>query len=331
MANPISRRRAISICAAACGLPLLGLASTSHAGVEPVIWKGQALGAPATLILNHPDRNKAQQLIQRVVLEVQRLEAIFSLYRKDSALNELNRFGALAMPPEELVAVLEASRAVWEETTGLFDPTVQPLWALYAHHFARPDAQPSGPPSADLDEVRALIGFQNVRFNRDRISFENRGMALTLNGIAQGYVTDRIVAMLRDAGITSSLVDMGESRAIGRRADGSPWQIGLAETQGGDPADAVIPLIDKAVATSSFSGFRFDAPGRFSHILDPHRGSVTPMYRRLTTITTDATRADAYSTAMSLMDLDQIRATIALGSGIAVDLVTETGDQLRLG
>src|SRR5690606_7928576 len=105
MANPISRRRQISICAAACGLPLLGLASTSHAGVEPVIWKGQALGAPATLILNHPDRNKAQQLIQRVVLEVQRLEAIFSLYRKDSALNELNRFGALAMPPEELVAV----------------------------------------------------------------------------------------------------------------------------------------------------------------------------------------------------------------------------------
>lgn len=330
MAKPIARRRAISIIAAACGLPLLGVARTSHAGLDPVSWKGQALGAPATLILNHPDRIMAQQLIQRVVLEVQRLESIFSLYREESALSELNRFGALAMPPQELVAVLEASHAVWEETTGLFDPTVQPLWAVYAHHFARSDAQASGPSPADLDAVKALIGFQNVHFNRDRITFAKRGMGLTLNGVAQGYVTDRIVAILRDAGITSSLVDMGENRAIGHRADGAPWRIGLADTQGGDPADAVIPLVDRAVATSSFSGFRFDTAGRFSHILDPRHGAVDPLYRRLTTIADDATRADAYSTAMSLMDMKQIRAILARQPDIAVDLVTDVGDRLRL-
>ena len=40
-------------------------------------------------------------------------------------------------------------------------------------------------------------------------------MGLTLNGIAQGYATDRVVAILRSEGIEHSLVDMGESRALG--------------------------------------------------------------------------------------------------------------------
>ena len=36
-------------------------------------------------------------------------------------------------------------------------------------------------------------------------------MGLTLNGIAQGYVTDRVVGILRAEGIDTRLVDMGEA------------------------------------------------------------------------------------------------------------------------
>ena len=40
-------------------------------------------------------------------------------------------------------------------------------------------------------------------------------MGLTLNGINQGYATDRVVEILRSEGIEHSLVDMGESRGVG--------------------------------------------------------------------------------------------------------------------
>src|SRR5690242_10043784 len=106
MAKTYSRRRAIAIFAAVAGLPLLTGAKSAE---SPVIWTGQALGAPATLILNLRDRAVAGRLIERVVAEVARLESIFSLYRKDSALAELNRGGFLIAPPEELVSLLQAS------------------------------------------------------------------------------------------------------------------------------------------------------------------------------------------------------------------------------
>ncbi|MDR6755828.1 thiamine biosynthesis lipoprotein [Mycoplana sp. BE70] len=331
MAELISRRRAITIIAAVGGLPLLSVSDLAKAAVEPVIWKGQALGAPATLIINHPDRSAAERLISRVVSEVDRLESIFSLYREASALNELNRVGGLAVPPPELVEVLGACRTAWEATDGVFDPTIQPLWALYARHFSSPAADAAGPSRQDLKEAQTRTGFDAVRFSRDRIAFARPNMALTLNGIAQGYVTDRVVALLRAGGITSSLVSMGENRAIGATADGSAWRIGLADTEAGAQPDTVLGVIDKAVATSSAAGFHFDRAGRFGHILDPRSGAMPPRYRRVTVIAPDATTADAFSTAASLVGQAEIETIVSRNSSLTVDLVLDDGKQARFG
>ena len=331
MAEPITRRRAMTIMAAAAGLPLIPFAGAALAAADPVVWKGQALGAPATLILNHPDRAKAERLVARVVSEVDRLESVFSLYRQSSALTELNRLGALAAPPGELVALLETCHDAWKASQGAFDPSVQPLWSLYARHFSTPGSDPAGPTRRQLDQTRSLVDFGSVRFNHDRIAFARSGMALTLNGIAQGFITDRVVDLLRSEGITSSLVSMGESRALGAKADGSPWRIGLGETEDAMSPDAVAAIIDRAVATSSASGFHFDTAARFGHILDPRQGSMPPKYRRMTVIAPNATTADAYSTAFSLLEPDAIRAILDVEREISVDLAMVSGDRLRLG
>lgn len=227
MICPLSRRRFIAISAAAVGCSLMISGARASAASEVVTWRGQALGAQALLVIHHHDRAAAERLVREVVAEVERLEQIFSLYRPDSALSQLNRVGALAAPPPDLVTLLEASREVWELSEGAFDPTVQPLWRLLAEHFSRPSADPAGPPAARLQYALALVGFDKLVFSQDRIAFARRGMALTLNGIAQGYITDRAVEVLRQGGIGKSMVDMGEIRALGTRPDGSPWRVGI--------------------------------------------------------------------------------------------------------
>lgn len=164
---------------------------------------------------------------------------------------------------------------------GAFDPTIQPLWLLHARHFSRDGADPAGPSARDMRKALALVGFDRVHFDRNRISLPQRGMALTLNGVAQGYVTDRIVALLRDAGVTSSLVDMGENRAIGANAQGAPWRIGLAQSEDATRPDMVLDIIDRAVATSAGAGFHFDSAGRsaISSIRAPAcRQAVMPVF-----------------------------------------------------
>ncbi|MDF1632864.1 FAD:protein FMN transferase [Mycoplana sp. MJR14] len=326
MAKGYTRRRAIAIFAAAAGLPLL---TAAKAASSTVTWKGQALGAPATLILNHEDRARAERLIDTVVAEVTRLERAFSLYRDDTALSELNRVGALVAPPQDLVALLGSCQEFWNMSDGGFDPTIQPLWSLYRDHFTRPEADPSGPSAEKIRDTLDAVGFEGIRFDRDRIVLTRPKMALTLNGIAQGYVTDRIVDLLRDAGVTSSLVNMGENRAVGSRLDGTPWRIGLAERQDDAFPDVVLDVIDKAVATSSGMGFHFDKAQRFSHILDPRTGGAAALYRRVTVIADDATTADALSTAFSLMDETIIRSTLDRRSGVLVDLVRADGGHRR--
>nr|ACF98101.1 putative NosX protein [uncultured bacterium 1042] len=326
MAQPLNRRRFVAISAAAVGLNLLPFGRTMSAEAEAVTWHGRALGAPASLTIHHHDRAAAERLVELVVVEVARLEAIFSLYRSDSAVAELNRIGALATPPGDLIGLLEAAHAFWESSEGAFDPTVQPVWSLLANHFSTADPDPAGPPEAQLSDALGLVGFGGVRFNRDRIAFRRPGMALSLNGIAQGYITDRVVELLRAGGIGKSLVDMGEIRGFGTQFDNQPWRVGVDGAPGEAGPLTILEIEDRAVATSRADGFRFDEAGRFNHLLDPRSGSGAHLYRSVVVIAPDATSADALSTAFSLLEPPAVQRIVAARPGLRVRLLPSDGD-----
>ena len=118
-----SRRRFLAISAAAACLAGRPLAA---AATPLVTWRGQALGAAASITLAHPDRALAQRLLAACAAEIQRLERIFSLYRPDSAISRLNAAGRLEAPPLELVELLARCAELSALTHGTFDATVQP-------------------------------------------------------------------------------------------------------------------------------------------------------------------------------------------------------------
>lgn len=327
MTTFMNRRRAIGILAAASGLSLLPFGSAVAAPASAVDWRGQALGAPAELRIHHHDLAHAQALVEQVAAEVRRLERIFSLYREDSILVSLNRHHSLVAPPAEMVDLLAKCRSHWTLSDGAFDPTIQPLWSAYQRHFSSPDADAAGPSARVLGDARSKIGFDRVVFSRDRVELP-AGMALTLNGIAQGYITDRVVALLRAGGIGSCLVDMGECRTVGMRPDGNGWRVGIADPDDAGRRLAVLDVVDRAVATTSPSGFHFDRNGRFNHLLDPRSGRPAHRYRSLTVVAAEAADADALSTAFSLMDSVSIAATAEKIGGIDVRIAPIGGREL---
>ena len=309
MTRIISRRRFVRISAAAAGLGLSPSGLPARAGAEPAIWRGTVLGAVASMVIHHEDRSEAERLLSSACAQARRLERLFSLYLEDSALVQLNRTGILVDPAPEMIELLSISQHYCKLTGGLFDVTVQPLWDLYARHFSRKDADPAGPAPTAIKSAVGRVGCGRLSVRRDRIAVP-RGMAITLNGIAQGYVTDKIVDLLRSQGVGHSLVDMGESRAIGSRPDGRPWEVGVADPDVAGRTETVLPIVDRAVSTSGAYGFRFDAAGRFNHLFDPRTGGSASHYRSVTTVSRNATAADALSTAFSLMPEDQIRALL---------------------
>jgi thiamine biosynthesis lipoprotein len=312
--HPMSRRRFIGITAAASGMALLPIsfrpARAGEVTAELRIWRGIALGADAVLQIHHPDAAAADRLIECSIVEVRRLERVFSLYQEESALSTLNRQGFLADPPTDLVRLLGESEGFSRLTDGAFDATVQPLWQLYAGHFGQPDPDPAGPSADARTAALALVGHDGVDFDESRIAFRRAGMRLTLNGIAQGYITDRVAELLLSSGIERALVDMGETRALGCRPTGEAWRIGLEDPSAPERIAKTIEIRNLAVATSGGYGTRFDAAGRFNHIFDPSSGLTSSRYLAVSVIAKLATTADALSTAFSLMPLDRTEAIV---------------------
>ena len=330
----LSRRRFISISAAAAGMALCPAAygagaftASEDVGRHLKIWRGVALGADAMLQLNHPDPDKADRMIEACIAEVSRLERIFSLYREDSALCRLNREGRLDDPPVELVELLGRSNEFSRLSGGAFDVTVQPLWQLYAAHFSAPAPDPSGPSKAAIEAALERIGHHALNVDSARISIARAGMCVTLNGIAQGYITDRIVDLLRQHGIDRSLVDMGEIRAIGPRPSGEPWIVGLEDPRAPGHVAEQVGIVNQAVATSGGYGAQFDSAGRFNHIFDPATGGTSSRYLSVSVVAPLATTADALSTAFSLMPLDRT-GPIARQLGINAYFVSPEGSRL---
>ena len=294
-----TRRRFIAIAAAAAGLPLA--AAGAGAGTARLHrWSGIALGARAEIVLHDADGARARRLIARCIAEIDRLEDVFSLYRPESALSGLNRAGRLAAPPLELVDLLADARRYAERTGGAFDVTVQPLWRLYAAHFSQPGADPEGPTEAARAEAQALVDYRAVEIEPAAVRFARPGMAITLNGIAQGYITDRVASLLRDAGMTDVLLDIGETYALGRHPAGRPWRVGLRRAAEPETVGSTVALADRAVATSAGIASPFDASGRHHHLFDPATGAPAQPGAQVSVIAPRATMADALSTALAV-------------------------------
>ncbi len=168
-----------------------------------------------------------------------------------------------------------------------------------------------------------------MSISRDRIVMP-KGMTVTLNGIAQGYVTDKVVELLQAHGISHSLVDMGEARAIGARPDGRPWDVGVTDPDNVGQTKAVLSIVDRAVSTSGGYGCQFDAGSRFNHLFDPRSGGCAQRYRSVTTVSRSATAADALSTAFSLMPQEQIRSLLPRVDIDRVHLIDAAGKSAEL-
>jgi len=294
-----TRRRFLRVVAAGAGLPLLiaAVRATAPKG-QMHTWHGDVLGALSELTVWHPDTAFARRTLLRVRQELARFERIFSLYRPDSEISRLNEAGTLTKPSPELRALIEESQRLGELSGGAFDISVQPLWRLYeAHFWSRTDIQTDIAARA-RDVAEAVVDFRQIDSGAAAIGFTRAGMAITLNSIAQGYISDAIADMLRNEGFESAVVDLGEYRTIGRHPDGRSWRIGIRDGRDVGRIDRMVDLEDMALAVSGGYGTTFEASGRFHHIFDPRTGASATSVVDVAVIGPRATAADGLATAI---------------------------------
>jgi thiamine biosynthesis lipoprotein len=338
-ARGLTRRRAIRIGAAAAGLPLMIAAVRATApGGRLFDWQGEVLGALAELSLWHTDEAAARRTIRKVETEIARYECIFSLARADSEISRLNAAGALAKPSPELRGLMEESRRFSVLSAGAFDISVQPLWRLYEAHFWSRTAVQDDVLARAREVARDLVDFRAIDIGSARIAFARDGMAVTLNSLAQGYITDAAADLLHNEGYTTAFVDLGEIRALGRHPDGRNWRVGIRNAQAAAQAGSVraglaqtVGLADTAMAVSGGYGTTFEPSGQFHHIFDPHTGESAHGLLDATVIGPRATAANGLSTALCVTGEERATALIAACPGYRAILTRLDGTAATFG
>jgi len=297
----ISRRRCLQIVAASCGAglclgakPTISAALTSN-DLKTITWQGVLLGADASIILHTHKESAAKSLIVSLLKEVKRLEGYFSLYQDHSLIAQLNRSGTLSNPPLEFYELIRLSLETAALTKGRFDPTVQPLFMAYKALAAQQDGSVLAWEKQDsVIHAKNLIGWRKVSANKSKIELTQSGMGLTLNGIAQGYITDRALDILAGGGLENSLVNFGEYHSLGSGLGKKGWDIQLGK---GDKRP-VWNLQNQALATSARDGLVFDKATGLHHLLDPQTGVNQIAWQEIYVCAKRAALADAASTAL---------------------------------
>ena len=296
-----SRRRLLKIVGVAAVGAIVGKSFVTFKDkteLKKVTWNGTALGSQAEITIYHPSEKEAHKILTKSVEELTGLENLFSLYKDSSQLSLLNKKGYLENPHPEMVNIFNLSKKYSEMTNGAFDVTVQPLWNIYNKSFTDLGKPPL---NTQISNALKLVDWKSIKVEKTKISYEIEGMSSTLNGIAQGYITDKIAESLINSGISNTLVQLGEYRGIGDHPEGRPWRLLISNPEHTNSIGEV-EFTDAAVATSAGLGTPFDLSGKYHHIFNPESGYNDNEYLQVSVISKTAAEADALATAFLIMN-----------------------------
>jgi thiamine biosynthesis lipoprotein len=257
----------------------------------------RALGTDVSITVAHTNAGRAAAAVRAAFAELETVERLMSIYRADSQLSQLNRDGSLSEPHPYLVEVLQFASMMAAKTHGAFDVTVQPLWQLFreCRHAERL------PTADEITAARSLVDWRCVEIQPRQIRLQTPARAITLNGIAQGFAADRVLAILREHGIQHALVNAGEIATLGGRTGQEPWRAGIQHPRDPEAYLSIAGLTDRCLATSGDYATPFSDDFQHHHLFDPRTGCSPAELASVSVAAPTSMLADALSTALLVL------------------------------
>lgn len=234
-------------------------------------FKFKAMGTTCELQLFAESKNHAKKVSNLAINDVNRLETLYSRYREDSFLSQINRYAAIGKKisvDDETAGLLSYADTCYQQSDGLFDITSGKL--RQAWHFDTGQL----PDQNHINELLNQIGWHKLSWNPPYLDFSIPGMEIDFGGIVKEYAVDRAASLCLEAGVHNGVINLGgDIKIIGPQADGSPWKIGIRHPRNRNEVLHTIPLYQGALASSGdYERFILIDGQRYSHVLNPKTG-----------------------------------------------------------
>ena len=185
--------------------------------------------------------------------------------------------------------------SIWHEyrTVGMDDPASAML-----------------PPMDKLQEAAQHTDIAHLVIDEQNctVTITDPAMRLDVGAIAKGYAVEMIAQMLESRGVSGYVLNVGGNvRTIGAKADGTPWTVGLENPfDEGEDYLCYLGLTGQTLVTSgSYQRYYLVAGKRYHHIIHPDTLMPAEGLTSVSVLTSHSGKADALSTALFCMTLEE--------------------------
>ena len=304
---------------------LVGCKETTE-NIEPISESTFMLGTVVFVsVYDTEDKAIFEDLFDRM----DQIEQTMSKTIDTSEVSRINRFSetadlskTLEIDPD-VFTVIETALDYGHKSKGRFDITLAPivdLWAIgtEAENVPEPEA---------IEALLLNVGLDKIKINGENNISLAQNTKIDLGGIAKGYAADEVADMLKASGVKRAIINLGGNvKVVGEKSEGVPFKVGIQ-----DPLDArnnylgIVSVSDKTIVTSGDYERFFEKDGkRYHHIFDPSTGyPYETNVASVTVISDDSIVADAMSTILYLMDVEDGLAFVDTLEGVDCIYVTK--------
>jgi len=295
---------------------------------------GQTMGTTYSVRLESSGSVSAAKLVvlKRKIDEF--LEGIndsMSTYRKTSTISKFNshRGSEPFFVGRAMATVVQRAIEIGKQSHGAFDITIGPVVDLWG--FDKTERKLVAPASAKIQSVKSTGGLDKISVADNSIKKSNANTEINLSGIAKGYAVDGLFELVKEAGYSNIIAEIGGEIRASETKGNNPWKLGINDPRNFVKQNkfvAIAKLKGGALATSGTYLNFFEYKGKeYSHLIDPRTGyPVKKGLASVSIVAPDCMSADAWGTAAMVLGEKAFRKVIAKLPDVAALFVYESQD-----
>lgn len=278
------------------------------------------------------NREHCLNAINDAIVEVNRIDKIFSNYRSDSELSKLPiKSGKSVKVSDEFFKLTGFSVFISTLTQGAFDISVGPIIDLWKKKSKTYEV----PLKNLIYQIRTkCMGFDKIKLdsNHNKISFDSECIRLDYGAVGKGYALQSIVEVLKSKKIENGLINFGGNiYALGNDLGNKPWIINIKDPDDNRKYIKRISLNNLSVSTSGgYERYFLVNNKKYSHIIDPRTGFPVSHFSSVTVVSESPLFADALSTAFSVLSIDESKKIIYQLDKIGVLLFKKSANEVNV-
>lgn len=269
-----------------------------------------------TTIVGHAESEAAfTQTAQRIHDDLEVYHRLFDIYHDYEGINNLKTVNdqagiAPVKVDRAIIDLLTDCREFYDLTDGRVNVAMGSILSLWHEARNRGISDPAHaalPNMAELESAAEHIRLEQIVIDEaaSTVYIPDPEMSLDVGAIAKGWATQR-AAEKAPAGMLISVG--GNVCATGPKQGEHPWVIGIQNPEGGEYLHTI--YVERGcVVTSGDYQRTYTVDGKkYHHIIDPDTRMPASYWRSVSIVCKDSALADALSTALFLLPLEQGRA-----------------------